>query len=86
MLLEKVSIHTEIIFVDCYKILLLSLVLFSVFVEHCILLPKGINELNIVEILLQSAFSFSYKKVTSKSFNRSKIHPVLLMLMQRNEI
>jgi hypothetical protein len=28
MLLEKVSIHTEIIFVHCYKILLLSLVLF----------------------------------------------------------
>ena len=28
MLLEKVYIHTEIIFVHCYKILLLSLVLF----------------------------------------------------------
>jgi hypothetical protein len=57
-----------------------------VFVENCILLPKSINELNIVEILLQSAFFFSYKNVASKSFYKSKIHPFPLMLMQRNEI
>jgi hypothetical protein len=43
MLLEKVSIHTEILFVHCYKFFLLLLVLF-LFVENCILLPKGINE------------------------------------------
>ena len=41
MLLEKVSIHTEILFVHCYKFFLLLLFLF---VENCILLPKGINE------------------------------------------
>jgi hypothetical protein len=35
---------------------------FSVFVENCILLPKGITELNIVEILLQSAL-FSVTKM-----------------------
>jgi hypothetical protein len=45
MLLEKVSVHTEIIFVYCYKFLLF-ICSFSVFVENCILLrmPKGINE------------------------------------------
>jgi hypothetical protein len=55
MLLEKVSIHTEIIFV----IITCS---FSVFAENCKLLPKSINELNIVEILLQSAL-FSVTKM-----------------------
>ena len=45
MLLEKVSIHTEILLVYCYKffIIFLLFVLF-LFVENCILLPKGINE------------------------------------------
>ena len=44
MLLEKVSIHTEIIFVHCYKFFFIIACSFSVFVENCILLPKGINE------------------------------------------
>ena len=44
MLLEKVSLHTEILFVHCYKFFLLLLVLLLVFVDNCILLPKGINE------------------------------------------
>jgi hypothetical protein len=43
MLLEKVSIHTYILFVHCYRFFLLLLVLF-LFVENCILLPKGIYE------------------------------------------
>jgi hypothetical protein len=85
MLLEKVSIHTEIIFVHCYKIVIITCS-FSVFVENCILLPKGITELNIVEILLQSALFSVTKNVASKSFYKSKIHPFPLMLMQRNEI
>ena len=71
MLLEKVSIHTEIIFVHCYKILLLSLVLFLCLLKIVYCMPKSINELNIVEILLQSAFFFSYKIVASKSFYKS---------------
>jgi hypothetical protein len=44
MLLEKVSIHTEILFVHCYKFFLIISCSFSVFVENCILLPKGLNE------------------------------------------
>ena len=44
MLLEKVSVHTEILFVYCYKFLLF-ICSFSVFVENCILLPKAINEM-----------------------------------------
>jgi len=44
MLLEKVSIHTEILFVHCYKVFFNITCSFSVFVENCILLPKGINE------------------------------------------
>ena len=45
MLLEKVSIHTEILFVHCYKFFIFIITCsFSVFVENCILLPKGINE------------------------------------------
>jgi hypothetical protein len=44
MLLEKVSMHTAILFVHCCKFLLLLLVLFLCFVENCTLLPKGINE------------------------------------------
>ena len=43
MLLEKVSIHTEIIFVHCYKFFFIITCSFSVFVKNCILLPKGIN-------------------------------------------
>jgi hypothetical protein len=38
MLLEKVSIHTEILFVHCYKFFIITCS-FSVFVENCILLP-----------------------------------------------
>jgi hypothetical protein len=60
MLLEKMSMHTEIMFVHWYKIIITCS--FSVFVVNCILLPKSINELNIVEILLQSAF-FSATKM-----------------------
>jgi hypothetical protein len=45
MLLEMVSIHTEILFVHCYNFFLIIISCsFSVFVENCILLPKGINE------------------------------------------
>jgi hypothetical protein len=44
MLLEKVSIHTEIICVHCYKVFFIITCSFSVFVENCILLPKGIDE------------------------------------------
>ena len=43
MLLEKVS-NTEILFVHCYKFFFIITCSFSVFVENCILLPKGINE------------------------------------------
>jgi hypothetical protein len=43
MLLEKVSMHTEILFVYCYKVFFI-ICSFSVFVENCILLPKGKNE------------------------------------------
>jgi hypothetical protein len=38
------------------------------------------------KIVFQSAFFFSYKNVASKSFYKSKIHPFLLRLMQRNEM
>ena len=31
-------------------------------------------------------FFFSYKNVASKSFDKSKIHPFPLMLMQRNKM
>jgi hypothetical protein len=111
MLLEKVSVHTEILFVYCYKFLFI-ICSFSVFVENCILLPKGINEfvvfLRIVHVwfwfffflprfLLGTIFPeqtfcfrvhffFSYINVALKSFNKSKIHPFPLMLMQRNEM
>jgi hypothetical protein len=46
MLLEKVSIHTEILFVHCYKFFFnYYLFFFCVcWKENCILLPKGINE------------------------------------------
>ena len=40
-ILEKVSIHTEILFLQVFFIITCSC---SVFVENCILLPKGINE------------------------------------------
>jgi hypothetical protein len=43
MLLEKVSIHTEILFVHCYKFFIITTCSFSVFVENCILLSKGID-------------------------------------------
>ena len=43
-ILEKVSMHTEILFVHCYQFLLIITCSFTVFVENCILLPKGINE------------------------------------------
>jgi hypothetical protein len=44
MLLEKVSIYTEILFVHCYKFFIITTCSFSVFVENCILLSKGIDE------------------------------------------
>ena len=44
MLLERVSIYTEIIFVHCYKFFFIITYSFSVFVENCILLSKGIDE------------------------------------------
>jgi hypothetical protein len=44
MLLEKVSIHTKILFVHCYKFFFIITCSFSVLVENCILLPKGIDE------------------------------------------
>ena len=40
-ILEKVSVHTEILFLQVFFIITCS---FSVFVENCILLPKGLNE------------------------------------------
>jgi hypothetical protein len=58
MLLEKVSIHTEILFVHCYKFFLLLLVLLLVFVENCILLPKGINDLLCSCVLYMYGFDF----------------------------
>jgi hypothetical protein len=44
MLLEKVSIHKEILFVHCYTFFFIITCSFTVFVENCILLPKGIDE------------------------------------------
>jgi hypothetical protein len=48
MLLEKVSIHTDILFVHCYKFYFIITCSFSVFVENCILLPKGIQNVFVV--------------------------------------
>jgi hypothetical protein len=48
MLLEKVSMHTEILFVQCYKFFFIITCSFSVFVENCILLPKGIQNVFVV--------------------------------------
>ena len=101
MLLKKVSMHTEIIFVYCYKFLL----------ENCILLSKGLNEfvvflcivlyMNAFDLLslypnfycwpeqklcFRVHFYFSYKNDASKSFYKGKIHPFPLMLIQRNEM
>jgi hypothetical protein len=42
ILLEKVSMHTEILFVQCYKFFFIITCSFSVFVENCILQTKGI--------------------------------------------
>jgi hypothetical protein len=100
MLLEKVSIHTEILFVHCYKFFLIISCSFSVFVENCILLPKGLNEfvvfLCIVHVwfwffillprFLLLVIFFRYKNVASKSFYQNEIQPFPLMLMQRNEM
>ena len=44
MLLEKVSIHTEILFVHCYKFFLLLLVLFLCFLKIVYYCLWGINE------------------------------------------
>ena len=44
MLLERVSIHTEILFAHCYNFFFIISCSFSVFVENCVLLPKGIDE------------------------------------------
>jgi hypothetical protein len=52
-LLIKFSLLQDFVIITCS---------FSVFVENCKLLPKSINELNIVEILLQSAL-FSVTKM-----------------------
>ena len=48
MLLEKVSMHTEILFVQCYKFFFIITCSFSVFVENCILLPNGIQNVFVV--------------------------------------
>jgi hypothetical protein len=59
MLLEKVSIHTEILFVHCYKFFFIITCSFSVFVENCILLPKGLNELVVfLSVLYMYGFDF----------------------------
>jgi hypothetical protein len=41
MLLEKESMHTEILFVHCCKFFFIITCSFSVFVENCILLPMS---------------------------------------------
>ena len=48
MLLEKVSMHTEILFVQCYNFFFFITCSFSVFVENCILLPNGIQNVFVV--------------------------------------
>ena len=63
MLLEKVSMHTEILFVHWLQVLfLLLLILFLCLlkiVENCIfILPKGINELLCSCVLYMYGFDF----------------------------
>ena len=58
MLLEKVSVHTEILFVYCYEFFLI-ICSFSVFLENCILLPKGINAFFVFLRLYMYGFDFS---------------------------
>ena len=58
MLLEKVSIHTEIVFVHCYKFFFIITCSFSVLVENCILLPKGIDEFVVFLCIVHVWFRF----------------------------
>ena len=59
MLLEIVSIHTYILFVHCYKFFLIIISCsFSVFVQNCILLPKGINKFVVFLCIVHLWFSF----------------------------
>ena len=44
MLLENVSIHTEYSICSLLKVFFIITCSFAVFVENCILLPKGIDE------------------------------------------
>jgi hypothetical protein len=66
MLLEKVSIHTEIIIIQVFFIITCS---FSVFVENCILLPKGINELLCSCVLYMYGFDFLPFYTVSYTYN-----------------
>jgi hypothetical protein len=60
VLLEKVSMsmHTEILFVHCYKFFFVITCSFSVFVENYILLPKGINEFAVFLCIVHAWFWF----------------------------
>ena len=58
MLHEKVSIHTEILFVHCYQFFFIITCSFTVFVENCILLPKGINEFVVFLCIVHVWFCF----------------------------
>jgi hypothetical protein len=57
MLLEKVSIHTYILFVHCYKFFYYYLFFFCV-CWKCILLPKGINEFVVFQCIVHVWFWF----------------------------
>ena len=59
MLLENVSMHTEYSICSLLKVFFIITCSFSVFVENCILLPKGINELVVfLSVLYMYGFDF----------------------------
>jgi hypothetical protein len=60
MLLEKVSIHTEIIFVHCYKLFLLLLVLFLCLLKIVYYCLWGINEFVVFLCIVHVWFWFFY--------------------------
>jgi hypothetical protein len=58
MLLEKVSIHTEILFVHCYKFFLLLLVLFLCLLKIVYYCLWGINEFVVFLCIVHVCFWF----------------------------
>ena len=56
-ILEKVSVHTEILFLQVFFIITCS---FSVFVENCILLPKGLNEFVVFQCKVLIFYPFTH--------------------------